>query len=125
MSSRYVVYKRILAKICRRLKCTKMIVKSFMTFDLYFRDGPDIRFSIRYPAKSGHFSAILYPAGYRMFSNLLIFEELRCFNSLYNSIEYRSRSYIVIYSLEISGIRLDLRYLAPAGYPAGNPESGF
>ena len=27
------------------------------------RNGTDIRFSIRYPAKSGHFSAIRYPAG--------------------------------------------------------------
>ena len=30
------------------------------------RDGPDIRFNIRYPAKSGHFSAIRYPAGYQI-----------------------------------------------------------
>ena len=33
---------------------------------LLSRDGPDIRFSIRYQAKSGHFSAIRYPAGYRI-----------------------------------------------------------
>ena len=30
------------------------------------RDGPDIRFSIRYPAKYGHFIVIRYPAGYRI-----------------------------------------------------------
>ena len=30
------------------------------------RDGPDIRFSIRYPAKSGPFSVIRYPTGYRI-----------------------------------------------------------
>ena len=32
----------------------------------FSRDGPDIRFSVRYSAKSGHFSAIRYPAGYRI-----------------------------------------------------------
>ena len=36
---------------------------------VYTRDGPDIRFSIRYPAKSGHFSAIRYPAGYWILKN--------------------------------------------------------
>ena len=28
---------------------------------VFSRDGPDIRFSIRYPANSGHFSAIRIP----------------------------------------------------------------
>ena len=101
MSSRYVVYKRILAKICRRLKCTKMIVKSFMTFDLYFRDGPDIRFSIR-PffsyLVSGRISDI--KTGYPVFEYptcLLLVEDLRYFNYLSNSVEQRT-------GIEISGI---------------------
>ena len=105
------------------------------------RDGPDIRFSIRYPAKSGHFSAIRYPAGYRILKNrisgfrisgrisgkpdinktfLLLFEDLRCFNYLSNSVEQRT-------GIEISGIRHppdirpDIRYpvFKMAGYPVG------
>ena len=62
---------------------------------------------IRYPVKFGHFSAIRYPAGYRILKNrisgfrisgrisgkpdiyqtfFLILEDLRCFNSLSNSV---------------------------------------
>ena len=33
---------------------------------IFSRDGLDIRFSIRYPAKSGHFSAFRYPALYQI-----------------------------------------------------------
>ena len=45
---------------------------------------------------------------------LLLFEDLRCFNYLSNCVE--QQTYI-----EISGIRPDIRYPAPTGYPAGNP----
>ena len=83
------------------------------------RDGTDIRFSILYPAGPGHFSAIQYPAGYWILKNwiysflissrisskpdisktfLLLFEDLRCFNYLINSVEQRT-------GIEISGIR--------------------
>ena len=74
--------------------------------------------SIQYPAKSGHFSAIWYPAGYRILKNrifcfrisgrisgkpdinktfLILFEDLRCFNYLSNSVEQQT-------GIEISGI---------------------
>ena len=107
------------------------------------RDGLDIWFSIWYPAKSGHFSAIRYPAGYRILKNrisgfqisgrisgkpdismtfLLLFEDKKCFNYLSNSVEQRT-------GIEISGIRQDIRpdirYPAPTGYLAGNRVSGF
>ena len=53
---------------------------------------------------------------------LLLFEDLRCFNYLSNSVEQRT-------GIEISGIRQDIRpdirYPAPTGYPAGYPVSGF
>ena len=92
-------------------------------------DGPDIWFIIRYPAKSSHFSAIRYLAGYRISkirypvseyqTFLLSFEDLRCFNYLSNSVEQRT-------GIEISGIRHppdirpEIRYLVlrMAGYPA-------
>ena len=85
-----------------------------------FRDGPDIR----YPAKSGHFSTIRYPARYRILKNqisgfqisgqisgnpdinktfLLLFEDLKCFYYLSNSVEQQG-------GIEISGIRQDIRY---------------
>ena len=88
-----------------------------------------------YAAKSGHFSAIRYPAGYWILKKrisgfqisgrisgkpdinktfLLLFEDLRCFNYLSNSVEQRT-------DIEISGIRPDIRYPAPTGYPAGYP----
>ena len=53
---------------------------------------------------------------------LLLFEDLRCFNYLSNSVKQRT-------GIEISGIRQDIRpdirYLAPTGYPTGYPVSGF
>ena len=47
-----------------------------------------------------------------------MFEDLRCFNYLSNSVEQRT-------GIGISGIKPDIRYPAPTGYPAGNPVSGF
>ena len=95
------------------------------------RDGPDIRSSIRYPAKSGHFSAIWYRIlknrilGFRIsgrisgkpdISNtfLHLFEDLRLFNYLSNYVEQRT-------GIEISGIRPDIRYpvFRMAGYSVG------
>ena len=49
---------------------------------------------------------------------LLLFEDLRCFNYLSNSVEQRT-------GIEISGIQPDIRYPAPTGYPDANPVSGF
>ena len=49
---------------------------------------------------------------------LLLFEDLRCFHYLSISVEQQT-------GIEISGIRPDIRYPAPTGYPAGNPVSGF
>ena len=89
----------------------------------------DIRFSIRYLAKSGHFSAIRIPAGMTIKNRLsgfrisgrisvkldinktflLLFEDLRCFNYLSNYVEYRT-------DIEISGIRL--HFLPDIQYPA-------
>ena len=69
-------------------------------------------YPVQYPAGSSHFSVSPYPAeyrisksGYRITGILLIFEKLRCFNALCNSIEYSPRSYFVIHSTEISSIR--------------------
>ena len=112
------------------------ISKTNLKHTLKRRDGPDIRFSIRYPAKSGHFSAIRYPARHRILKNrisgfrisgrisgkpdisntfLHLFEDLRLFNYLSNYVEQRT-------GIEISGIRQDIRpdirYPAPTGYPA-------
>ena len=43
---------------------SELITCKWTTFIFFSRDGPDIRFSIRYPAGSNHFSAIWCPAGY-------------------------------------------------------------
>ena len=56
-----------LKKTFLRFENSDMRVQIMIRYmNIIFRDGPDIRFSIRYPAKSGHFSAIRYPAGYRI-----------------------------------------------------------
>ena len=63
------------------------------------KDGLDIRFRIRYPAKSGHFSAIRYAAGYRILIKHFYF----CLEIW--DVEQRTgiapRSYFVIYFIQI------------------------
>ena len=87
-------------------KKMKIIQESYNKKYTWIRDGPDIWFSIRYPAKSGHFSAIQYPAGYQVLKNgisgfqisgqisskldiknTIFSHTLRCFNFLSNSVE--------------------------------------
>ena len=95
------------------------------------RDGPDIRFSIRYPAKSGHFLAIQYPAGYRILKNqisgFLISGKPDINKVLFFILkDLRFENFSIIHHMsKIAGIRPDIQYPAPTRYPAGNQVSGF
>ena len=99
------------------------------------RDGSDIRFSIRYPARSGHFSDIRYLARYRISKNRISgFRISRKYPA--NRIlikhfflilkDFKFENFSIIHHIsKIASIRPDIWYLAPTGYPAGNLVSSF